>query len=188
MPELNKLTGDSSPVSTISSTTEATKQTATQAASTAQQATTNVAKQLTHPSVFPKLIIFGLTVILGIGTGYLLNQLLPGKPPTGSIATNIDSSKLKVGEIIGIDDASAFPDDAEGVLEKGGIEGEGSHHLLRPGGESQNVYLTSSVVDLDALVGHKVQVWGETFSAQRAGWLMDVGRVQVLELNASKPE
>jgi hypothetical protein len=24
-------------------------------------------------------------------------------------------------------------------------------------------------------------VWGDTFSAQQAGWLMDIGRLQVLE-------
>ena len=58
---------------------------------------------------------------------------------------------------------------------------------MRPGGESQNVYLTSSVVDLDLFVDHKIRIWGETFSAQKAGWLMDVGRVEVIELNVEKP-
>jgi len=67
------------------------------------------------------------------------------------------------------------------MLEQGGIEGEGSHKLTREGGESQTLYLTSTVVDLEQFVGRKVQVWGETFAAQKAGWLMDVGRVKVLE-------
>jgi hypothetical protein len=30
-------------------------------------------------------------------------------------------------------------------------------------------------------VGKKVQVWGETFKGQKAGWLMDVGRIKALE-------
>ena len=58
---------------------------------------------------------------------------------------------------------------------------------MRPGGPSQNVYLTSSVVDLNLFVDHKVQIWGESFAAHKAGWLMDVGRVKILELNAPKP-
>ena len=33
----------------------------------------------------------------------------------------------------------------------------------------------------------KVKVWGETFKGQTAGWLMDVGRVQVVELDAEPP-
>src|SRR5690606_34753788 len=93
---------------------------------------------------------------------------------------------VKVGDIIGTKD-NTFKDSAEGVLVKGGIDGEGSHHLMRPGGPAQNVYLTSSVLDLDELENHKVKVWGETFAAQKAGWLMDVGRVEVVELNAEKP-
>ena len=64
---------------------------------------------------------------------------------------------------------------------RGGVDGEGSHHLVRPGGESQNVYLTSSIIDLDQFVGRSVKIWGATFEAQQAGWLMDVGRLQVLE-------
>ena len=78
-------------------------------------------------------------------------------------------------------DEKSFTDSAEGSLTAGGIDGEGSHHLVRPGGDSQNVYLTSSIIDLDQFVGHSVKIWGETFQAQQAGWLMDVGRLQVLE-------
>ena len=66
------------------------------------------------------------------------------------------------------------------MLKKGGIEGEGAYHLERSGGPSQNVYLTSSVLDLSQLVGRKIKVWGETNSAQKAGWLMDVGRAQII--------
>ena len=41
--------------------------------------------------------------------------------------------------------------------------------------------MTSSVVDLSQFVDRKVKVWGSTQTAQVAGWLMDVGRVEVLE-------
>ena len=78
-------------------------------------------------------------------------------------------------------DEKTFKDTAEGTLQEGGISGEGTHHLVRPGGDSQNVYLTSTVIDLQSFVGKKVQVWGQTVSARKAGWLMDVGKVKVLE-------
>ena len=92
-----------------------------------------------------------------------------------------------MGDTFGSKDDSTFKDSAEGVLLVGGVNGEGSYHVVREGGESQNVYLTSSVVDLGLFVNHKVVVRGETFKAQKAGWLMDVGQVKVLELNAQLP-
>lgn len=94
---------------------------------------------------------------------------------------------VKVGAVFGVPDEKTFRDEVEGVLIKGGIAGEGSHTLLREGGVSQNVYLTSSVVDLDQFENMKVKVWGETFKGQKAGWLMDVGRLEVGALDATKP-
>lgn len=136
-------------------------------------------------------IVLVLALILGIGSGYAAFKMIikpTSQSTTATLGTQIPSgSALKVGDVFGATDASSFKDSAEGVLEKGGINGEGSHHLLRPGGKSQTVYLTSSVVDLDQVVGHKVKVWGQTFSARKAGWLMDVGRVQIEELNAPTP-
>ncbi len=66
------------------------------------------------------------------------------------------------------------PDIAEGTMKKGGIDGEGTHHLKRKGGDNQNVYLTSSTVDLSLVENKKVKVWGKTYAANTAGWLMDV--------------
>jgi hypothetical protein len=66
-------------------------------------------------------------------------------------------------------------------LEEGGIDGEGTHHLVRDGGPSKSVYLTSTVIDLDSFAGKKVKVWGETISARKAGWLMDVGKIKIIE-------
>ena len=41
--------------------------------------------------------------------------------------------------------------------------------------------MISSVIDLDQYVGKKVEVWGLTLDAVKASWLMDVGRLKVLE-------
>lgn len=125
-------------------------------------------------------------ILAGVGSGYLLSVRLGASQSLRSTGS-VDEAGVKVGDVFGNPDKETFRDEAHGVLVKGGIDGEGSHRLLRPGGESQNVYLTSSVVDLELFVDHRVLVWGETFSAQKAGWLMDVGRVEVLELNAPKP-
>lgn len=92
-----------------------------------------------------------------------------------------DKNSIETGKIYGSDDISTFKDTSEGKLKEGGIDGEGQYHLERPGGISQNVYLTSSLVDLSLFIDKKIRIWGETQTAQKAGWLMDVGRVEVLE-------
>jgi hypothetical protein len=97
-----------------------------------------------------------------------------------------DASAIKPGAVFGSPDEKTFRDSAEGIIQPGGIAGEGSHHLERGEDESQWVYLTSSVVDLDNFVSHKVTIWGETVGAKKAGWLMDVGRLKVLETNAAE--
>lgn len=139
-----------------------------------------------------KIASFVIVLILGLGTGYLLKNKtggIGGSRNSGPvIARNVPEAGVKEGDIIGIQDTTSFKDSSTGVLQKGGLDGEGSHNLLRPGGSSQTVYLTSSVVDLDAFVGHQVTVWGETFKGQKVGWLMDVGRVKVEKLNAPNPQ
>ncbi|OGH15709.1 MAG: hypothetical protein A3C22_01500 [Candidatus Levybacteria bacterium RIFCSPHIGHO2_02_FULL_37_10] len=133
-------------------------------------------------SIFTKnLFIFLLTaIVLGGITGYVFSA------KKGEIAGNtltsgyIDSSKVSRGAIVGSDDTKLFKDTAAGSLKGGGINGEGQFHLVRPGGESQNVYLTSSTLDLSQFIGKKIKVWGQTQAAQYAGWLMDVGRIEIL--------
>lgn len=116
-------------------------------------------------------------IVLGVGTGYLLSRssALPNKETIGG------SKMVKTDKVEGLTDTKYFKDSAVGTLEKGGINGEGTHKLVREGGPSQTAYLVSSVVDLDSYVGKKVKVWGETFAAQKAAWLMDVGKVEILE-------
>ncbi len=131
-------------------------------------------------------VVFSLLVLLGIGSGWGLvrwQKNFKTGSETEESGVNLEAGseiKIKVGQTYGRAD-EVFKDTAVGVLEKNGVEGEGTHRLLREGGESQTAYLTSSVLDLDLFVGHKVQVWGETFAAQKAGWLMDVGKIKVLE-------
>lgn len=136
--------------------------------------------------------VLALVIILaGVGTGYAMAQLVPkGGSASSSSATVTPTTgeDLEVGKTYGMENGDKFPDTVEGILVMGGIEGEGSHHLIRPGGKSQIVYLTSSVIDLDTFVGTKVAIKGETFQAQKAGWLLDVGQVKVLELNVANPE
>lgn len=133
-----------------------------------------------------KAFIFVIILIAGIGSGWVVTRLINLKTTgVGELKSSelVAQTGVKVGDVVGVSDEKAFRDSVEGILVEGGIEGEGSHHLEREGGASQNVYLTSSTVDLSLFTGHRVNVWGETFSAQKAGWLMDVGRVKVLELN-----
>jgi len=143
-------------------------------------------QQAVQPVVkkFPKFNLKGnlplvlgvvLVILAGVGTGWLLSGR--GGGSGGQTAPGAQSGPKEAG----LADESTFKDSAEGVLEEGGVDGEGTHHLVRSGGASQNVYLTSTVIDLQSFVGKKVMVWGQTIAAQQAGWLMDVGKIKVTE-------
>lgn len=124
-----------------------------------------------------KVVLIAVVIIIaGIGTGFILAQSGGG--------SSIIQSGVGEGEnqarVVGYKDVKG-KDSAEGLLIEGGIDGEGTHHLERDGGPSKNVYITSSVVPLDGYMGKKVKVWGDTFDAQNAGWLMDVVKLEVLE-------
>jgi hypothetical protein len=124
------------------------------------------------------ILILLVMVILGVGVGYGASQV-SAKTGTSLVPSSLNSNAPAKGKIFGSADTSVFKDTAEGVLKNGGIDGEGQYHLVRPGGDSQSVYLTSSSVDLSQFVNQKIKVWGQTQSAQHAGWLMDVGKVEV---------
>lgn len=142
----------------------------------------------------PNWFVIGVVaaVIMGVGSGYVVAAVTkaPEVLPLETAGETADSSTsaVKVGQVFGSKDAAAFKDSAEGVILVGGTDSEGSHHLVRAGGPSQNVYLTSSVMDLKMFENAKVKIYGETFKARKAGWLMDVGRVEVIELNAALPD
>lgn len=146
-----------------------------------QELVHDLSETQTTPLFSTKLIIALIAVVLlGIGSGYFLAKNT-GKTVFTNLSAPGSGSTVAKGTVVGSDDLKTFKDIVEGKLEKGGIDGEGQFHLVRPGGMSQNVYMISSIVDLSLFIGKKVKVWGETQKAQRAGWLMDVGRVEVLE-------
>lgn len=120
-----------------------------------------------------------LTVIAGVFTGWYLSggKLGKGVAPTSKTAPGATSGLTEAG----VSNEEAFPDTAQGTLAQGGIEGEGTHHLDRGQGPQNFVYLTSTVIDLESFVGKKVEVWGQSITAKRAGWLMDVGRIKVIQ-------
>jgi len=119
------------------------------------------------------LVLFFLALIVGVAAGFLLSSLKTG----GSASTGSSKTTEKSAGIV---DKKTFKDKAEGILKEGGVEGEGNFHLVRPGGVSQNVYLTSSTIDLSLYINKKVRTWGQTFQAQKAGWLMDVGYIELI--------
>ncbi|MCX7881125.1 MAG: hypothetical protein N2482_01265 [Patescibacteria group bacterium] len=121
----------------------------------------------------PFISYLGLAIGIGIFTGFLFSKFKFFKKENKSF--------VKTEKAVGIADKKTFRDKAEGILREGGIDGEGNFHLERLGGKSQNVYLTSTTVDLSQYLNKKVRVWGETFQGEKAGWLMDVGLVEILK-------
>lgn len=133
--------------------------------------------------LIPAGIILAVIFAGGV-TGYFLAN------KGGAIISPLATKKLAGGaelvqgpKEVGIKDVETFRDTTEGRIEVNDNPevSEGSHKLIRPGGPSQTAYITSSVIDLNQFLGKCVQVWGETFAAQKAGWLMDIGRVKILD-------
>lgn len=112
----------------------------------------------------PAIVLSIVAIIAGVATGYggfrlssKSGGLLPGPSNLQRVA---EEGQIKTGDIFGVQDEQTFKDSAEGYLEAGGIDGEGSHKIIRPGGVSQTVYLTSSITDLDKFAGMDVKIWG----------------------------
>ncbi len=129
-----------------------------------------------NPPVFV-YFIYALVVTLGVVTGYWLSQ----KSKSGSSVLTTGKDIVNTATEVGSKDTQTFRDSATGTLEAGGFNGTGTHKLIREGGNSQTVYLISSILDLDQYVGKKVEIWGETMKSQKVGWLMDVGRLKLIE-------
>ncbi len=138
-----------------------------------------------------KVLMAGLPILIivaGVVSGYFLSGNV-----ASSNSSNGDSPATALGGVSnsrgnsvteeGIRDDELFPDKAEGELQvnDGSVTQEGSHVLIRPGGADQTAYLTSSVVDLDKFVGKQIEIYGQTHTAQTAGWLMDVGYARVID-------
>lgn len=135
-----------------------------------------------------------IVVVVAIAAGFWISRLSPnstsqksataGTETTGETAFSTDSisssAQLQVGKLYG-DTHKTFSDSATGTVEKGSINGEGTHILNREGGKTQRASLTSSTVDLDLFVGKKVEVRGQTNSSNKTGWLLDVGSIKIVE-------
>lgn len=126
-----------------------------------------------------KGILSGIIILIILVAGTLTGYYLSGQTKGSTVVS--DGLTVKAGQEIGSSDTKSYPDNAVGVLEKGGLDGEGTHKLIRDGGPSQTAYLTSSVIDLDTFEGKRVQVWGNTIKGQKASWLMDVGRIKIFD-------
>jgi len=140
-------------------------------------------KSILKEIFLPAGIILAIILAGGITGWFLANR---GGLPIGPIQTKklTGGAELVQGpKEVGIKDVETFRDTAEGRIEINDNSNipEGSHKLIRPGGPSQTAYLISSVIDLSQFLGKCVQVWGETFAGQKASWLMDVGRVKLLD-------
>lgn len=133
-------------------------------------------------SFTPKVIaLLGLVIVLGVVTGLVVSGSNSSTTnSSNSLGSILSGSSAPKGTVVGSSDSATFKDIAEGILKEGGVDGEGAFHLERTGGVSQNVYLTSSTVDLSKFINKKIKVWGQTQKAQTAGWLMDVGKIEVL--------
>lgn len=130
-------------------------------------------------SKFLPVVLIILVVLAGIASGLVLSS-------REKFAKQKEESKVAIEEeeLTGQQKESfsqTFRDQAEGTVEKNDEldkYAQGTHKLIRPGGEDQTAFLTSSVLDLDEYVGKKVIVYGETFGSSQVGWLMDVGKVE----------
>ena len=139
-----------------------------------------------NPKKKKNIIIIILIVILAITSGFWASRFWPSKTSVSledeSVvgADSISPNDLQVGVLYG-DLHKTFKDTATGTIEKGNINGEGTHILNREGGESQRVSLISSTVDLDLFIDKKVEVTGETNASNKTSWLLDVGNIKIIE-------
>lgn len=126
----------------------------------------------------PALVVLVILAV-GIGTGLVVSS----RQKSAKLAASSPGGE-QLTEEVKESFTQTFRDEAEGTVEKNDDldkYAQGTHKLIRPGGESQTAYLTSSVLDLDQYLGKKIKVFGETFGSSQVGWLMDVGKVEVLE-------
>lgn len=154
----------------------------------------NLSQPSTIPKIRPPQLISPLLLLvflaIGLASGFWLTRfnVNSSSPSAGDTRPEVllsadkisSSDQLQVGKTYGLS-SKTFNDSAIGSLEKGNINGEGTHILVREGGLSQRASLTSSALDLDLFVGHKVEVKGETNNSKKTAWLMDVGSLKVLE-------
>lgn len=125
------------------------------------------------------VILIVVVVVIGIATGFVLSTTNKSQSAPSALL-EAESVTPEIKENL----SQTFSDEAQGVLEKNtelDRYAQGPWILIRPGGEDQRAYLTSTVLDLDEYVGKEVKVYGETFGSSQVGWLLDVGKVEVVK-------
>lgn len=137
-------------------------------------------------------VIIVIITVAAIAAGFWLSRLAPPRSGPGIRSINNNGNQVipadkiqqakdvQVGKTYGNIGVN-YKDTAVGVVEKGSINGEGTHILNREGGLTQRASLTSSAVDLDLFIGKKVEIKGETNSSNKTAWLLDVGSIKILE-------
>lgn len=123
------------------------------------------------------LLVLSVALIAGTGTGYYLSSSSSGNKVASKLPLTNEAPKTAQ------QDTRTFRDFAEGKITKKPVVKndnytEGTHILIRDG--AVPVTLTSSVVDLSQYENKKVKVYGETQKAVEEGWLMDVGKIEVI--------
>lgn len=136
-----------------------------------------VIKKFDFKKMWPYVLASFLVVLAGVGVAWVLSSRVINKSGSGLAAPGAKVTSTEAGLL----DPNTKYDNTTGTLKEGGIGQEGTHHLERDGGASKNVYLTSSMIDLQSFVGKKVEVWGETLASKKAGWLMDVAKIKIVE-------
>ena len=138
------------------------------------------------------ILMVSLIIVVAITSGFWLSRFFPfSRQSQAPFFTSGDSQGLSADTISHPDQLVAnqwygnvdgqFKDGATGLITAGGVNGEGTHTLIRPGGDDQKAALTSSVVDLDLFVDKQVEIKGETNVSQKAGWFLDVGTIKIVE-------
>ncbi len=155
-------------------------------------------KQSINPLTEPKVkqssekimpLYLVIVAVSGIFISFWISRFLPtptnkSSSLTGSNLQSADkisgASDIEVGKVYGDADGT-FSDTATGTIEKGSINGVGTHILNREGGISQRASLTSSIIDLDMFIGKLVDIKGETNDSDKTSWLLDVGQIKILQ-------
>ncbi len=135
-------------------------------------------KLLNLKKFFPILVIL-IIVVAGVMTGIITSSR--GKNAQIAQKAVVAEDNLSPDQKKSFN--QTFRDNAEGIIQKNDkLEkyAQGSHLLIRPGGDDQTAFLTSTVLDLDQYIGKKVKIYGETFGSSQVGWLMDVGKVEAI--------
>jgi hypothetical protein len=137
-----------------------------------------IVKPVMTSKKFPIMIGAAIVIVLvGLGIGWIVSS----KKVSNTANLPKDSAVTVSQNEAGVKDLTNYKDTATGTLQKGGLQGEGTYHLVREGGATHTVYLNSTVVDMSPFVGKKVQVWGQTQASHFTPWLMDVGKIQVVQ-------